>query len=48
MTAPRSSFRLNAETAGARLMSQPYLNRLSVAAPDHDVHATFVEFADRT
>ena len=28
-------------------MSQAYLNRLSVATPDNDVHATFVEFADR-
>ncbi len=28
-------------------MSHAYLNRLSVAAPDHDVHSTFVEFADR-
>jgi hypothetical protein len=28
-------------------MSQAYLNRLSVATPDHDVHAIFVEFADR-
>jgi alpha-pyrone synthase len=29
-------------------MSHAYLNRLSVATPDHDVHATFVGFADRT
>lgn len=28
-------------------MSHAYLNRLSVATPDHDVHATFVEFAER-
>jgi alpha-pyrone synthase len=28
-------------------MSHAYLNRLSVATPDHDVHATFVDFADR-
>jgi len=28
-------------------MSQASLNRLSVATPDHDVYATFVEFADR-
>lgn len=28
-------------------MSLAYLNRLSVATPDHDVHAIFVEFADR-
>jgi alpha-pyrone synthase len=28
-------------------MSQAYLNRLSVATPDNDVHSTFVEFAER-
>ena len=28
-------------------MSQAYLNRLSVATPDNDVHCTFVEFAER-
>ncbi len=28
-------------------MSHAYLNRLSVATPDHDVHSTFVEFAER-
>ena len=28
-------------------MSQAYLNRLSVATPDNDVHSTFVDFAER-
>ena len=28
-------------------MSHVYLNRLSVATPDNDVHSTFVEFAER-
>jgi alpha-pyrone synthase len=28
-------------------MSHAYLNRLSVATPDHDVHSTFVDFAER-
>ncbi len=28
-------------------MSHAYLNRLSVATPDNDVHSTFVEFAER-
>jgi predicted naringenin-chalcone synthase len=28
-------------------MSQAYLNRLSIATPDNDVHSTFVEFAER-
>ena len=28
-------------------MSHAYLNRLSVATPDHEVHSTFVEFAER-
>jgi predicted naringenin-chalcone synthase len=28
-------------------MSHAYLNRLSVATPEHDVHATFVSFAER-
>src|SRR5258708_26345997 len=28
-------------------MSQAFLNRLSVATPDSDVHSTFVEFAER-
>jgi alpha-pyrone synthase len=28
-------------------MSHAYLNRVSVATPDHDVHSTFVDFAER-
>ena len=28
-------------------MSHAYLNRLSIATPDHDVHSTFVDFAER-
>jgi alpha-pyrone synthase len=28
-------------------MNHAYLNRLSIATPDHDVHSTFVDFAER-
>ena len=28
-------------------MSHAYLNRLSIATPDHEVHSTFVDFAER-
>jgi hypothetical protein len=42
---PRAAGAARGESAIA--MTRAYLNRVAVAVPDHEVHATFVGFAER-